>query len=150
MKLRAKRGFTLIELLVVITIIGILIALLLPAVQEAREAARRLSCANNLHQIGVGYYHRNAEYAGQELTRPMKADGWTETLKPYVEKQEVLYWCPNDDEERSGGGMVSDYIFDVHGGANLNIPVEEGPYVLRYDDIYSPFNWPERAMAKGA
>ena len=92
-------GFTLVELLVVITIIGILIALLLPAVQSAREAARRLQCGNNLKQIGLAIL--NFEQAQRELPmgvmgwQPPGALGWREfspqvQILPYIEQSQLL------------------------------------------------------------
>jgi prepilin-type N-terminal cleavage/methylation domain-containing protein len=59
---RAKRGFTLVELLVVIAIIGILVSLLLPAVQAAREAARRTLCLNNVRQLGIAVLNYESSY----------------------------------------------------------------------------------------
>jgi prepilin-type N-terminal cleavage/methylation domain-containing protein len=109
-----RRAFTLVELLVVIAIIGILVALLLPAVQAAREAARRMQCTNNLKQIGLALhnYHDthktlplgwiNLPFVAVELNSPWRSKyGWASRLLPFAE-QEPLYSAlnPQNDIER--------------------------------------------------
>ena len=89
------RGFTLIELLVVIAIIAILIALLLPAVQQAREAARRTQCRNNLHQIGVALHNYHDVYrsfpAGIRGWHENAHNGWSilASILPFMDEQSL-------------------------------------------------------------
>lgn len=98
-----RNGFTLVELLVVIAIIGILIALLLPAIQSAREAARRASCTNNLKQMGLGLHLHHDSYntlpAGWTGYDPhtRRADpegepgwGWGSHILPFMEETNTL------------------------------------------------------------
>jgi len=88
--IRSSRGFTLVELLVVIAIIGVLVALLLPAVQAAREAARRMSCANNVRQLGLAMH--NYESANQKFPPALQIGRgqyrWSALARvlPYVEE----------------------------------------------------------------
>lgn len=89
---RLQRGFTLVELLVVIAIIGVLVALLLPAIQAARESARRTQCQNTLKQLGLAL----SNYAGQHKRFPLgvrggeQGYGWGHALLPFLEQQ-ALY-----------------------------------------------------------
>ena len=84
---KRKEGFTLVELLVVIAIIAILVALLLPAVQSAREAARRMQCTNNLKQIGLAVQNFHDVFGGIPPTRQSCHHGtWANAIWPYLEQ----------------------------------------------------------------
>jgi prepilin-type N-terminal cleavage/methylation domain-containing protein len=106
-----RRGFTLIELLVVIAIIAILIALLLPAVQQAREAARRTQCKNNLKQIALALHNYNDVYNTFPIGN--NANGWGVSfwvgLLPYVEQGNVFSQMSFDGPSAgyTGGGATA-------------------------------------------
>jgi len=133
---RRSGGFTLVELLVVIAIIGVLVALLLPAVQAAREAARRSSCGNNLKQIGLALHNFHDAHRkfppSSNLPSSGLGDGWSihANLLPQLEQQNVrnlvdlttsyssqplvtqfrvpTYICPSEvnDRERPDGALT--------------------------------------------
>ena len=102
--MKRQNAFTLVELLVVVAIIGILIALLLPAVQSARESARTVTCANNLKNLGIAYHGFMAN-ANVAETNSLTTD-WKVALQPYLEQQNKMLMCPNDPvaQELAGAG----------------------------------------------
>lgn len=134
---RGCRGFTLVELLVVIAIIGVLIALLLPAVQAAREAARRSECSNNLKQIGLALHNHHDVYlyvppwafdfnpapAGNALGPQTQGHTPLGLILPYMEQQNILNalrvdlsvidprnWPPNWGTNTAASATVKTYI----------------------------------------
>src|SRR5262249_38708481 len=115
-KLRARFGFTLVELLVVIAIIGVLVSLLLPAVQSAREAARRAQCSNNLKQIGLAMTQYADTYKGAFPVGEYNWGWgtWLVGLMPYIE-QKALY-----DQYKGFGNMLDT---NVVYSATANLPV---------------------------
>ena len=125
MRLRNARGFTLVELLVVIAIIGILVAMLLPAVQAAREAARRMQCLNNLKQVGLAILNFESDHGRlpigwideRDVNGSVKETVVLAQILPFLEEGNVEELF--DDDHR--------FINNVNRPAVMHIPAYECP-----------------------
>ena len=131
---RLNRGFTLVELLVVIAIIGILVGLLLPAVQAAREAARRMSCGNNLKQIGLALHNYNSAYKSLPAAAYWKSGKmqsnvasqprnftWIASLLPFTE-QTALYNAMNFNQPLWGSSTTQQKLPNGQIIASVTVP----------------------------
>jgi prepilin-type N-terminal cleavage/methylation domain-containing protein len=122
--LARKGGFTLVELLVVIAIIGVLVALLLPAVQAAREASRRSQCSNNLRQIGLAlhnyhdvylYFPINYRPKGTTFASDYSTWSWMQGILPYVEQVNLANGLsPASEMALTGNLVASDTVIKTY------------------------------------
>lgn len=153
---RRRRAFTLVELLVVIAIIGILIGMLLPAVQSVREAARRIACANNCRQIGLAALNYESAFGGfppswLQPTQGTEAAGWSVQgqLLPYIEQANVSSNIDFSISYRAVGDIeVGGQLVDL---ASLRIPTYLCPSEIRdevrLDSAGEPENYPLNYVA---
>ena len=109
LRIKFRLGFTLIELLVVIAIIAVLVGLLLPAVQKVREAANRMSCSNNLHQIVVAAHNYDSAFSKLPPGAGPRFEGVLARLLPYVEQQAQYQLFIFDAAPMAGASKTGPY-----------------------------------------
>jgi prepilin-type N-terminal cleavage/methylation domain-containing protein len=118
-----RRGFTLIELLVVIAIIAVLIALLLPAVQQAREAARRSQCKNNLKQLGLALHNYHDTHSRLPITQLEVGSGatarelttWSRAILPFLDQQNIMsQWNENVNFGVTPNAQLNQTVLSVY------------------------------------
>ncbi|MDR1924056.1 MAG: DUF1559 domain-containing protein [Planctomycetaceae bacterium] len=135
-------GFTLVELLVVIAIIGVLVALLLPAVQAARESSRRMSCQNNLHQQALAMHNHHDVHKVLPSGVDPYGFAWSGRILPYIE-QEALYSTLVLDEETGDKSVYTNGIanWDQGSGNGYN-PAQQGPNAQACATLIKPYLCP--------
>ncbi len=108
---KSRSGFTLVELLVVIAIIGILVGLLLPAVQSAREAARRMQCINNMRQFGLAMHNHESTYKAFPQSRPRDLAGnrmsWCIVVLDFIEQGNLANIYDKNVRWNTGSNVVA-------------------------------------------
>jgi prepilin-type N-terminal cleavage/methylation domain-containing protein len=121
-----RRGFTLVELLVVIAIIGVLVALLLPAVQSAREASRRSQCSNNLKQISLAVHNYADTYASNLPVGEYSCcwGTWLMGILPYVEQNNLFdRYRYFGSVQNQAGNNIAQIDSSTRYGGSMNLPV---------------------------